>query len=45
VGRTARAGRSGVAISLLNQYELLWFRQIEEQMGEEYMLSAFALPF
>jgi len=45
VGRTARAGRSGVAISLLNQYELSWFRQIEEQMGEEYMLSAFALPF
>ncbi|XP_010557172.1 PREDICTED: DEAD-box ATP-dependent RNA helicase 10 isoform X2 [Tarenaya hassleriana] len=24
VGRTARAGRSGVAISLLNQYELEW---------------------
>ncbi|CAJ2657868.1 DEAD-box ATP-dependent RNA helicase 10-like [Trifolium pratense] len=33
VGRTARAGRSGVAISLLNQYEVGWFKKIEELMG------------
>ncbi|KAL5582518.1 hypothetical protein UlMin_014960 [Ulmus minor] len=30
VGRTARAGRSGVAISLVNQYELEWYIQIEK---------------
>ncbi|CAI9088009.1 OLC1v1022236C1 [Oldenlandia corymbosa var. corymbosa] len=30
VGRTARAGRSGVAISLVNQYELEWYQQIEK---------------
>jgi superfamily II DNA/RNA helicase len=41
VGRTARAGRSGVAISLLNQYEVGWFKKIEELMGEEDMLYAF----
>lgn len=41
VGRTARAGRSGVAISLVNQYELEWFIQIEKLIGEEYMLCLF----
>ncbi|XP_017221045.1 DEAD-box ATP-dependent RNA helicase 10 isoform X1 [Daucus carota subsp. sativus] len=30
VVRTARAGRSGVAISLVNQYELEWFIKIED---------------
>jgi ATP-dependent RNA helicase DDX47/RRP3 len=45
VGRTARAGRSGVAISLLNQYEVGWFKKIEELMGEEDMLYAFTLSF
>ncbi|KAG9459456.1 hypothetical protein H6P81_003964 [Aristolochia fimbriata] len=30
VGRTARAGRSGVAISLVNQYEVEWFILIEK---------------
>lgn len=33
VGRTARAGRSGVAISLVNQYELEWYTQIEKLIG------------
>lgn len=33
VGRTARAGRSGVAISLVNQYELEWYFQIENLIG------------
>lgn len=36
VGRTARAGRSGVAISLVNQYELEWYIQIEKLIGMKY---------
>ncbi|KAK8519743.1 hypothetical protein V6N13_031768 [Hibiscus sabdariffa] len=35
VGRTARAGRSGVAISLLNQYEVEWYVQIEKLIGKK----------
>ncbi|XP_022922305.1 DEAD-box ATP-dependent RNA helicase 10-like [Cucurbita moschata] len=35
VGRTARAGRSGVAISLVNQYELEWYMQIEKLIGKK----------
>ncbi|GAV71853.1 DEAD domain-containing protein/Helicase_C domain-containing protein [Cephalotus follicularis] len=35
VGRTARAGRSGVAISLINQYEVEWYLQIEKLIGKE----------
>ncbi|XP_074306910.1 DEAD-box ATP-dependent RNA helicase 10-like [Silene latifolia] len=35
VGRTARAGRTGVAISLVNQYEIEWFIQIENLIGEK----------
>ncbi|WOK94749.1 DEAD-box ATP-dependent RNA helicase 10 [Canna indica] len=35
VGRTARAGRSGVAISLVNQYEVEWYLQIEQLIGKK----------
>ncbi|KAL2928784.1 DEAD-box ATP-dependent RNA helicase 10 [Bienertia sinuspersici] len=35
VGRTARAKRSGVAISLVNQYELEWFILIENLVGKK----------
>ncbi|CAH9140933.1 unnamed protein product [Cuscuta epithymum] len=35
VGRTARAGRSGVAISLVNQYEVQWYKQIENLIGKQ----------
>ncbi|KAJ4829887.1 hypothetical protein Tsubulata_013147, partial [Turnera subulata] len=40
VGRTARAGRSGVAISLPNQYEIEWYLQIEKLIvtGECYLV-------
>ncbi|KNA25145.1 hypothetical protein SOVF_009430, partial [Spinacia oleracea] len=38
VGRTARAGRSGVAISLVNQYELEYFLQIENLIGKKLPL-------
>lgn len=38
VGRTARAGRSGVAISLVNQYELEWYIQIEKLIGMWHLL-------
>ncbi|XP_021836275.2 DEAD-box ATP-dependent RNA helicase 10-like [Spinacia oleracea] len=34
VGRAARAGRSRVAISLVNQYELEYFLQIEKLIGK-----------
>ncbi|GFZ07344.1 DEA(D/H)-box RNA helicase family protein [Actinidia rufa] len=35
VGRTARAGRTGVAISVVNQYELEWYIQIEKLIGKK----------
>lgn len=37
VGRTARAGRQGVAISLLNQFELKSFLDIENRLGRQHM--------
>jgi ATP-dependent RNA helicase DDX47/RRP3 len=33
VGRTAHAGQSGFASSLVNQYEARWFVQIEQLLG------------
>lgn len=41
MGRTARAGRSGVAISLVNQYELEWYIQIEKLIGMPPFLCMF----
>ncbi|KAJ6843537.1 DEAD-box ATP-dependent RNA helicase 10 [Iris pallida] len=35
VGRTARAGRSGLAITIFNQYEVEWFMQIEKLLGRK----------
>ncbi|XP_070043629.1 DEAD-box ATP-dependent RNA helicase 10-like isoform X2 [Nicotiana tomentosiformis] len=35
VGRTARAGRSGVAISLVNQYDVEWYIQIEKLIAKK----------
>ncbi|KAL5061978.1 hypothetical protein RYX36_023715 [Vicia faba] len=35
VGRTARAGRSGVAISLVNQYEVASYMKIEKFIGKK----------
>ncbi|KAG0501941.1 hypothetical protein HPP92_002013 [Vanilla planifolia] len=35
VGRTARAGRSGLAIALVNQYEVEWYLQIEQLIGKK----------
>lgn len=35
VGRTARAGRSGLAISLVNQYEAEWYLQIEKLLNKQ----------
>uniref|UniRef100_A0A0E0GRK5 RNA helicase n=1 Tax=Oryza nivara TaxID=4536 RepID=A0A0E0GRK5_ORYNI len=35
VGRTARAGNTGYAVSLVNQYEAMWFKMIEKLLGYE----------
>ncbi|XP_044954589.1 DEAD-box ATP-dependent RNA helicase 10-like [Hordeum vulgare subsp. vulgare] len=35
VGRTARAGQSGYAVSLVNQFEALWFKMIEALLGKK----------
>ncbi|KAF7148848.1 hypothetical protein RHSIM_Rhsim03G0265000 [Rhododendron simsii] len=42
VGRTARAGRTGVAISFVTQYEWEWYLQIEEHTGKK--LRSFPAP-
>ncbi|KAG0520107.1 hypothetical protein BDA96_08G044900 [Sorghum bicolor] len=39
VGRTARAGQSGYALSLVNQYEVLRFKYIEKLLGKEISKS------
>lgn len=36
VGRTARAGNTGYAVSLVNQYEAMWFKMIEKLLGNSY---------
>jgi ATP-dependent RNA helicase DDX47/RRP3 len=36
VGRTARAGQSGYAVSLVNQYEGQWFKMIEDLLGNSF---------
>lgn len=36
VGRTARAGKSGYAVSLVNQYETEWFKMIEALLGNSF---------
>ncbi|XP_058208339.1 DEAD-box ATP-dependent RNA helicase 10-like [Rhododendron vialii] len=38
VGRTARAGRTGVAISLISPIEVVWFLQIEKHMEKQIPL-------
>ena len=37
VGRTARAASSGLAITLINERDMMSFRQIEELIGYEVM--------
>ena len=41
MGRTARAGRSGYAVSLVNQYEAQWFVLIEKLLGNYNFFSPF----
>lgn len=40
LGRTAWAGRTGVAISFVTQYEWEWYLQIEEHTGMQHMLQS-----
>ncbi|XP_020269838.1 DEAD-box ATP-dependent RNA helicase 10 [Asparagus officinalis] len=35
IGRTARAGRSGIAVSLVNQYDAEWYLQIEKLLNKK----------
>ncbi|KAI8813233.1 P-loop containing nucleoside triphosphate hydrolase protein [Cladochytrium replicatum] len=42
VGRTARAGKAGKSITLVNQYDLEWYQRVEHAIGkklEEYPIG------
>ncbi|KAG6744538.1 hypothetical protein POTOM_051174 [Populus tomentosa] len=41
VGRTARAGRSGLAISLVNQFDIGPFKQIEKHIGDDFKIPKY----
>ena len=35
VGRTARIGREGIAVSIVTQYDVEMFQNIEKKLGKE----------
>ncbi|KAG5252494.1 DEAD-box ATP-dependent RNA helicase [Salix suchowensis] len=43
VGRTARAGRSGLAISLVNQFDIGPFTQIEKHIGDDFKIPKYTV--
>ena len=40
VGRTARAGRSGMALSLVTQFDIHRIQSIEEHISKSHMLTS-----